>query len=40
MKLFWNHLHSERCMSVVDAYPYVHKITDTLYRYGEDPELA
>ena len=27
-------------MSVVDAYPYVHKITDTLYRYGEDPELA
>ena len=27
-------------MSVVDAYPYVHKITDTWYRYGEDPELA
>ena len=41
VKVFWNTLTAKGgSMSVVDAYPYVHKITDTLYRYGENPELA
>ena len=41
VKWFWNTLTAKGgSMSVVDAYPCVHKITDTLYRYGENPELA
>ena len=41
VKVFSNTLTAKaRSMSVVNAHPYVHKMTDTLYRYGEDSELA